>query len=230
MVDEIIHAPAGSRVVSGNVKLIPQQTPNNDNVPIENNMESNAIYYNLGNCYYKIQDWANAIWHYEKSLLLKKDINTLENLELTKLKIKDKIQPLPQLFYKKWWNNLINLQTTKSWQILSLICIWTLLIFHIINKFMKYKKKYVVYFLSILLTILLSITFSSYQLKYNTFQAIIFSSSVNVNSAPTEKSKNLFSLHSGTKVTILDRIDNWVKIKIEDGKDGWIQDSNCKIL
>ena len=101
---------------------------------IENNLESNAIYYNLGNCYYKIQDWANAIWHYEKSLLLKKDINTLENLELTKLKIKDKIQPLPQLFYKKWWNNLINLQTTKSWQILSLICIWIILIFYIFNK------------------------------------------------------------------------------------------------
>ena len=70
---------------------------------IKNNLESSEIYYNLGNCYYKIQDWANAIWHYEKSLLLKKDINTLENIELTKLRIKDKIQPLPQLFYKKWW-------------------------------------------------------------------------------------------------------------------------------
>ena len=44
---------------------------------IENNLESSAIYYNLGNCYYKTQDWANAIWYYDKSLLLKKDINTL---------------------------------------------------------------------------------------------------------------------------------------------------------
>ena len=32
-----------------------------------NQMESSELYYNLGNCYYKTQDWANAIWHYEKS-------------------------------------------------------------------------------------------------------------------------------------------------------------------
>ena len=197
---------------------------------IKNNLESSAIYHNLGNCYYKTQDWANAIWHYEKSLMLKKDKNTLENLELTKLKIKDKIQPIPQLFYKKWWNNLIHLQSTKSWQILSLICIWIILIFYILNKLMKYKNKYILYFLNFLLITLLYINFSSYQLQYNTSQAIIFSSSVNVNSAPTEKSKNLFSLHSGTKVIILDNIEDWIKIKIADGKNGWIKATNCRIL
>ena len=99
-----------------------------------------------------------------------------------------------------------------------------------LNKFIQNKKKYILYFLTLLLITLLSITFSSYQLNYKTSQAIIFSSSVNVNSAPTEKSKNLFSLHSGTKVIILDNIDDWIKIKIEDGKDGWIKATNCKIL
>lgn len=197
---------------------------------IENNIESSSLYHNLGNCYYKTQDWANAIWHYEKSLLLKKNTNTLENLELTKLRIKDKIQPLPELFYKKGWNNIINLQTTKSWQILSLICIWIMLTAYVIKKFIKYQHKHVLYFLNILLIILLSITFSSYQLKQNTSQAIIFASSVNVNSAPTEKSKTLFSLHSATKVTILDKIDDWIKIKISDGKNGWIKSYNCKKL
>ena len=95
---------------------------------------------------------------------------------------------------------------------------------------MKYKNKYILYFLNILLIILVYISFDSYKLKYNTSQAIIFSSSVNVNSAPTEKSKNLFSLHAGTKVTILDNIEDWIKIKIVDGKNGWIKASNCKIL
>ena len=98
-----------------------------------------------------------------------------------------------ELFYKTWWNNLIHLQSTKSWQILSLICIWIILIFYILNKLMKYKNKNILYFLNVLLITLLYISFSSYQLQYNTSQAIIFSSSVNVNSAPTEKSKNLFT-------------------------------------
>ena len=68
---------------------------------ISNGFESSELYYNLGNCYYKTEDWAHAIWNYEKSLSLKKNINTIENLKLTKLKIKDKIEPLPQLFYKE---------------------------------------------------------------------------------------------------------------------------------
>ena len=95
---------------------------------------------------------------------------------------------------------------------------------------MKYKNKYIFYFLNVLLITLLYISFSSYQLQYNTSQAIIFSSSVNVNSAPTEKSKNLFSLHAGTKVIILDNIEDWIKIKIADGKNGWIKATNCRIL
>ena len=49
--------------------------------------ESSELYYNLGNCYYKNKNWANAIWHYEKSLQLNNNEQAKENLALTKLKI-----------------------------------------------------------------------------------------------------------------------------------------------
>ena len=81
---------------------------------ITNNMESSEIYYNLGNCYYKQKEWANAIWNYEKSLQLKKNKKTLQNLELTQLKIIDKIEPIPELFYTRWWKNIVDLFTTKT--------------------------------------------------------------------------------------------------------------------
>ena len=68
--------------------------------------ESSELYYNLGNCYYKDKDWANAIWYYEKSLQLKANIQAKENIALTKLKIIDRIEALPQLFYKRWWINI----------------------------------------------------------------------------------------------------------------------------
>ena len=197
---------------------------------VSNGLESSELYYNLGNCYYKKQEWANAIWNYEKSLSLKIRINTLENLELTKQNITDKIEPLPQLFYKEWWDNTINSLSLRMWQILTLFCIWTILIIQIINRFVEYKKYYLLSFLNIALIILLSITFSSYQKNYKTIKAIVFSSSANVNSAPTENSKNLFSLHSGTKIIVLDNIGDWINIKIEDGKDGWIKRSHCRIL
>jgi len=191
-----------------------------------NQMESSELYYNLGNCYYKTQDWANAIWHYEKSLQLEKNKKTLQNLELTKLQIIDRIEPMPQLFYKKWLNNLINLFSTKSWQILAILCVWIALIIRFIN----YQKNYFSAFLNTLALILLFITYSSYQENYNKKEAIIFSSTVITNSAPTNSSTNLFSLHSGSKVEIIDTIGEWINIKIANGNNGWIKESDCKIL
>ena len=198
---------------------------------VSNNLESSELYYNLGNCYYKTQDWANAIWYYEKSLLLKKNKNTLQNLELAKLNIIDKIEPLPQLFYKKWWQKLLNLLPIKTWQIFTLLSIWMVLILKIVTKFTNYKKTTTAsYFLNSLTLILVWITYSCYEKNYNKNEAIIFSSSVSVNSAPTEEIKNLFSLHAGTKIEIIDEIDDWIKIKLADGKNGWIKKSVCKTL
>ena len=191
-----------------------------------NQMESSELYYNIGNCYYKKQDWANAIWYYEKSLQLKRNKKTLQNLELTKLKLIDRIEPIPQLFYKKWGNNLINLFSTKTWQILTILCIWIGLII----RFSNYKKNYFSVFFNAFCLILFLTAHASYQTNYNKKEAIILSSPVIVNSAPTKNSTNLFSLHSGTKIEIIDTIGDWLNIKIANGNNGWIQKSNCKTL
>ena len=198
---------------------------------ISSGLESSDIFYNLGNCYYKKQDWASAIWHYEKSLKLNpRNQNASHNLKLTKLKIIDQIEIMPQLFYKIWWNNLVSLFSTKNWQIISIISIWIALIIQLLKRSSKYKKKYLTVFCNILVLFLFSIFYSSYEQNYSTTKAIIFSSSASVNSAPTNNSTNLFSLHSGTKVEVIDEIGGWFNIKIGNGNSGWIQKSSCKML
>ena len=193
-------------------------------------LESSELYYNLGNCHYKAQDWANAIWHYEKSLKLEKNDKTIQNLELANLKIIDRIEEIPQLFYKKWWSSFISIFNTFSWQLISILIIWLALTIKILSQFTNYKKEY---FLSILYSLaLISVfaTYSSYQRNITKKEAIIFTSSVVVNSAPTKNSTNLFSLHSGSKIEILDTIGEWINIKIANGNSGWIKESGCKVL
>ena len=98
------------------------------------------------------------------------------------------------------------------------------------KRFTNYKKKYFPVFLNTIALILFCITYSSYQANHNKTKAIIFSSSVVVNSAPTDNSTNLFSLHSGTKVETIDQIGDWIKIKLANGNIGWIKETNCKLL
>ena len=197
---------------------------------ISNNLESSELYYNLGNCYYKTQDWANTVWYYEKSLKLNpNNYNAIHNLQLTKIKIKDQIEALPELFYKKWWKNFNSLTTIKIWQILLITSIWVILIHQLIKRIFNYKNIYLTYLLNILLLILLCVTYSS-NLQYNKKEAVIFSKSVIVNSAPSVNSTNLFSLNSGTKIEVIDKIGDWINIKIINGNIGWIKESDCKIL
>ena len=192
--------------------------------------ESSELHYNLGNCYYKTKDWAYAIWHYEKSLQLNNNPKTIHNLDLAKLNIIDRIESLPKLFYQKWWNNFIHLFNMKTWQILALICIWTVLIIHLLNKFISFKIKYFKVIFYPLSLFLLIISYSSIRISDINNDAIIFSSTVKVNSAPTESSTNLFLLHSGTKVELIDQIESWINIKLTDGKTGWIKQNDCKII
>ena len=64
----------------------------------------------------------------------------------------------------------------------------------------------------------------------NDIQAIIFAPQTQVKSAPTKSSDVNFELHEGTKVQILETLDNWKKIKIVDGKTGWMNAEDLKEL
>ena len=193
-------------------------------------LESSELYYNLGNCHYKTNDWANAIWHYEKSLQLNNNEKTKHNLELVKLKIIDRIEPLPQLFYKKWWINLTQTLSTQVWQILTLFGMGFIFILQLISQFTSLKNKLITKIFSAITVIILLITQTSYHNNFTKKEAIIFSETITVNSAPTSSSTNLFTLHTGSKVEIIDSIGDWINIKIANGNSGWIAQNSIKEL
>ena len=193
-------------------------------------LESSELYYNLGNCHYKTNDWANAIWHYEKSLQLNNNEKTKHNLELVKLKIIDRIEPLPQLFYKKWWINLTQTLSTQVWQILTLFGMSLIFILQLISQFASLKSKQITKIFSAITVIILLITQTSYHNNFTKKEAIIFSETITVNSAPTSSSTNLFTLHAGSKVEIIDTIGDWINIKIANGNSGWIAQNSIKEL
>jgi len=58
--------------------------------------------------------------------------------------------------------------------------------------------------------------------------AIIFNPSVTIQSEPNENGKELFTLHEGTKVSVLEEQNNWSKIKLPNGNIGWIKASDIK--
>ena len=75
------------------------------------------------------------------------------------------------------------------------------------------------------------ISINTYEKNHLEKYAIIFSTKIEIKADPNERSENLLTLHLGTKVRIIDNFkDQWVKIKLVNGQEGWIKNNQIKII
>ena len=61
-------------------------------------------------------------------------------------------------------------------------------------------------------------------------EAIIFAPTTTIQSEPNTKAEKLFTLHEGTKVTVLEESTDWSKIKLPNGNVGWIKSEEIKSI
>jgi len=195
---------------------------------------SNDIYYNLGNCYYKTKNVPNAILNYEKALKLKPDNeDALFNLSMANKLTVDKIDRLPALFIGNTWRNLITSKTVDNWAFYTVGLIFLALLFFVAYLLMqqaiiKKSSFYAgVFFLGLsLFTFLMASQHNGIVKKSS--EAIIFAPTITIQSEPNESSEALFTLHEGTKVTLLETSNDWSKIKLPNGNVGWIKSDNIE--
>lgn len=195
----------------------------------DSGVESAELYYNMGNTYYKMRQYPMAILFYEKALKLNpsdEDIRT--NLEIANLAVVDKINVLPQSFLERWWNSLKSSLSADGWAWVSVIAFALFLICLFV--FLMARRtglRKAGFFVGLLVTVglALSVIFAveKYQDRSRHDEAIVMTPTVTVKSSPSENSVDLFVLHEGAKVRIMDQSNGWNKIKIADGSVGWLQ-------
>jgi hypothetical protein len=181
-----------------------------------------------------MNDLASAILYYEKAKKLNpgnEDINF--NLKVTNNKIADKIEPLPEMFYKRWYRNLVELFPVDQWARITLLTYILSLLFALIYVMSQriYLRKMgfwagILFFILSLVSVHFSV--QNYKTLQNNTEAIIFAPTVTIKSSPDEKSIDLFVLHEGTKIKILDNIGNWYEIRIANGSVGWLPVSSVE--
>ena len=60
--------------------------------------------------------------------------------------------------------------------------------------------------------------------------AILFDKTVRLFAEPNTYSTEVASLHEGTKVEIIEQQNDWLKVKLANGKIGWTKESVLKII
>ncbi len=196
--------------------------------------ESWALYYNMGNIHYKRNRVAPSIYYYEKALKLRPDQqDVLFNLEFANQMVLDNIEPLPRNLGQRFMDAVILKLTYETWAkiAVSLAFLFALLFLMYHFSYSTGKKRF--YFISSIITVILVTTFVFFAFRNRLYvqsnlEAIIFATEAEVMNAPTTTSETYFELHEGTKVTVLETLDNWKKIRIADGKIGWIDEKHLK--
>jgi len=199
---------------------------------LENDFESGELYFNLGNAHYKLDEIGKSIYYYEKALKFIEGDEALEqNLKIARLKIIDKIEPIPKLFIWVWIDSVIHLLSIEDWGWISLIlfCI-TAIIFSLYILFIKRLLFRFSWIFLILFSISIVIFIGRiYLFETNEF-GIIFETKIAVMSEPNLGASEVFILHEGTKVKVNRELNDWLEISIADGKTGWCRANSLGII
>lgn len=202
-----------------------------ENILKEEKQHSAELYFNLGNCYYKLNKVAPSIYNYEKALVLKpNDAETLNNLKFAKKLTIDEIKDVPKVGFAKLIQNFTGIFNYNTWAWISIGIAFIFLLSFIGYYFSQLTLSKRIYFIGmfiLLFSLLLSVSAGITEKSHydNDLPAIVFAEMTEVRSEPQKAGSSIFLLHEGAKVYVKETLENWKKIELTDGTEGWIDAS-----
>ena len=195
---------------------------------LKSGKESSALYYNLGNTYYKLNNVPESIYYYENA-------DAKNNLIFANQMKVDAITPLPKTWVRQLSDGIVGLFSAHTWAVLSIIGVFAFVLSFLLYYFVERTALKRTFFS--LMLVFLFFAIGSYTLAHfchkqvsQTQYAILFDKTVRVFSDANAYSSEVMQLHEGTKVEIIEDAKDWVKIRLVNGKTGWTKVSSLRKL
>ncbi len=204
---------------------------------VEYGIQNSAVFYNLGNAYFKQDQLGEAILSYEKSLRLNPhDREAQQNLQLANHLIYDRVEKeelSPPLQFALWLHTLFSLNTQLIVAIILFYLSSFLFASLIVRKRRGLSTDLPILLLSVLLFFLVLFSISG-AVKIHDLEkvsyGIILTEKVDVLSGPGDSNAVLFPAHEGLKVRVRAGRDAWYQISLPNGLSGWIRKENIGII
>lgn len=192
-------------------------------VYLEEQPNSFNILYNIGNCYFKLEQYGQAILYYRKALVHDhRNKDALNNLNLARsfLTVSIATEESISASIFRWF-------TVISFDSAYLVFLLILFLFNAsVLYVMKFKKSElminIIY--SSLVLVLFSGVFVYFKYKQQSqIEAVILSKKIAVHEGPSTTLSELFFLHEGSEVFIKKDLQDWVEIELSNGFTGWVE-------
>ena len=200
-------------------------------------IESADLSFNMGNACFKLSDYAHAIINYERALKLDPSSADIKhNLQYANEFIQDNIEPVPDFFLKEWFRAFSRLLPADAWAVLFLLLLAAalgLLLLFLLGRSASARKAgfYGAIAAAVLCLLCILSSRTQYSQAVNSSGAIVVRAVTSVKSSPSgNTAKDLFILHEGAKIRILDTVGEWVNVELPDGRQGWLPKNDLEII
>ncbi len=203
---------------------------------LETGEHSAELYYNIANANYKLSNIGPSVYYYEKALLLAPDDEDIKNnLAFAQNMTIDAIDVIPQTGISKIVNNVTGMFDHNGWAKLAIAFVFAFVLLFLLYYFSYRTSIKRIYFITSILSLAFMVVsvvfaFQRYESNQKDNPGIVFAQEAVVRVDPKLSSEEAFVLHEGTKVQVDDNFDQWMKIRLSDGKVGWIPSEDIKLL
>lgn len=194
---------------------------------------SAALLYNLGNVYFKSGDLGKSILFYERAkTLAPHDEDIAHNLAVAQARTIDRFEIMPAPLLRRIYQGLFRLLLPDQWALLGLILLSLSFGGLLIYFYSAYLR---LGFALVLAGLLLGVSALGLGYQHRSHRAhnrvaIVMAASSYVKTGPSESAEDAFILHEGTKATVTESYAAWQKVRLPDGKLGWIPAEDIALI
>ena len=191
---------------------------------LQNGDRNGALYYNLGNSYFKMGMLGKAILSYRLAeLYTPRDEDLNANLNYARQLTKDRIETKQWMPFLKrfcFWYSKLNIRELFIVFLIVHALFWVFALLKMVwrNEYLNFM-----FFITLALTGVLGFSFAI-KLYYHSYDidGVVLAKEVTVRSGNGINNTALFQLHDGAEFKVTQQDGNWLKIELPDGKKGWI--------
>ena len=187
---------------------------------------NSELFYNLGNAYYRLNKIAPAVLNYERALKIEPGMTDAnENLQLTQNRIRNHIQDAGEIFFLKWWNSMTHPSKSGTWAVTAMIIFLLIIAALAMRRFMKLSFEVpvqVAWILGLLWVWFMTLAVTAASRSCAHTDAVVMQNETPLLNTAMQ-GKSITQLPEGTTIAIIDEKENWLQVRIPDGRVGWLQ-------
>lgn len=200
------------------------------------NIRSADIYYNLGNCHYRLNDYPRARLAYERAVKIDPSNQDAKyNLKITVAKIKT-TGAQSQSFISSWANDFVHSRSISQWAVYAVVLFALMLACVLLYRFGNalwlrkgaFFSAGICLFLMIVALVCAGVQTSNGNMPS---EAIVIQQS-DVMQSPSDNSKALQHILPGAKIKLIrgTSIKGWQQISLGEGQKGWIATKDIGVI